>query len=263
MRMKTPLGLLLAAMSALTQTHPALKLLENRCAGCHNSATRQSGLDLSTRDAAVRGGDRGPAIVPGRATESFLYKVLAHTEKPAMPKIGAKLSDVELALVAAWIDAGAPFETAPVTSAPRAPKPTHWAFTKPVRPTPPTPSNAAWVRNPIDAFLAAGHEQRKVTPMPPDDPRTLLRRAYLDLIGVPPTPREMDRFAGKYDEAVNALLDDPRYGERWGRHWMDIWRYSDWYGYRSANEVRNSHKFMWRWRDWIVESLNGDKPMTG
>ena len=114
--------------------------------------------------------------------------------------------------------------------------------------------------NPIDAFLAVRQEQLKLVPMPEADPQTLIRRAYLDLVGVPPTPAETARFLreGSFEAAVDRLLDDRRYGERWGRHWMDIWRYSDWYGYNA--EIRNSQKHIWRWRDWIVESLNADKP---
>ena len=254
--------LLLLAGLAEAQTPAAVRLLETRCVGCHNRQNQQSGLDLSRRESAIRGGDRGPGMVPGKSKESLLYQVVAQTAKPAMPKVGAKLSEAELALVADWIDQGALWEQPILSSAP--PKPEHWAFKLPVRATPPAPVNASWGRNPIDAFLAAEHERRQLTPMPPADRRTLLRRAYLDVVGVPPTPAEIERFVKDpsptaYEQVIDQLLADPRYGERWGRHWMDIWRYSDWYGYRSGNDVRNSHKFVWRWRDWIVESLNADK----
>lgn len=251
--------LFLVASFAAAQSPPAVKLLETRCVGCHSPANKQSGLDLTNRDTAIRGGDRGPGLVPGKAKESFLYQVAAHTAKPAMPKFGAKLSEADLAVLAAWIDEGAPWQNAIATSAAKAPaKPSHWAFQKPVRHVPPV----AGV-NPIDAFLAARHQQRGLTPVPAADPYTLLRRAYLDLVGLPPTPQETERFLSDkspsaYEAAIDRLLADSRYGERWGRHWMDIWRYSDWYGYNA--EVRNSQKFIWRWRDWIVESLNRDKP---
>jgi len=120
------------------------------------------------------------------------------------------------------------------------------------------------VQNPIDAFVAADREKRKLTAVPEAERRVLLRRVYLDLVGVPPSVAEMNRFLADrspkaYEAVVDRLLADPRYGERWGRHWMDIWRYSDWYGWRKGNDVRNSQRFMWRWRDWIVESLNQDK----
>jgi hypothetical protein len=138
-----------------------------------------------------------------------------------------------------------------------------WAPFDPVQ-CPPVPrvKNAAWVRNPIDAFLAAEHERLGLKPRPQAAKHVLLRRVYLDLIGLPPTGDELRAFladdsANAYEKVVERLLDSPRYGERWGRHWMDVWRYSDWAGYGS--EVRESHQHIWRWRDWIIESLNRDK----
>ncbi|MDB5174426.1 MAG: hypothetical protein JWN51_3199, partial [Phycisphaerales bacterium] len=138
----------------------------------------------------------------------------------------------------------------------------HWAFVPPVRPTPPVVKNAAWVRNPIDAFLAAEHERRELTPRPEADKATLLRRVYLNLIGIPPTRQELHAFladesADSFEKVVDRLLASPAYGERWGRHWLDVWRYSDWAGFMA--EVRDSQPFVWRWRDWAVESLNADK----
>lgn len=240
------------AVGLWAQTPEAVKLLEARCVGCHNGASKQSGLDLSKRETAIRGGDRGAGMVPGKAKESYLYQVLAHTAKPAMPKFGPKFTEAELAVVAAWIEDGAPWEVRAVSSASKV---THWGFEKPVRATPPGPGN------PIDAFLGAERERRGLLAMPKADQGTVVRRAYLDLVGVPPTAEEMAQSVKlSHEQIVDGLLADPRYGERWGRHWMDIWRYSDWYGYRNASEVRNSQKFMWRWRDWIVEALNRDKP---
>ena len=140
----------------------------------------------------------------------------------------------------------------------------HWAFQAPVRPAVPDVANSSWVRDPIDAFVARRHEQRDLTPRPEADRATLLRRVYVDLIGLPPTRRELHAFLADssddaYERTVDRLLADPRYGQRWGRHWMDIWRYSDWYGRRANNELRNSGRHIWRWRDWIIESLNADK----
>ncbi len=131
------------------------------------------------------------------------------------------------------------------------------------RPAVPVVKNDAWVRNPIDAFLAAGHEARGLTPRPEAPKHVLLRRVYLDLIGLPPTREELHAFLNDtsseaYDRVVDRLLADPRYGERWGRHWMDVWRYSDWAGW--GQQVRDSQPHIWRWRDWIVESLNRDLP---
>ncbi|MCC6587533.1 MAG: PSD1 domain-containing protein [Bryobacterales bacterium] len=257
---------LLLCVYALGEEAAAIKILEKRCSGCHNSSTKQSGLDLTSRAMAVRGGDRGPAIQPGSAKDSMLYQVATHAAKPHMPYGSAKLSDEELKILATWIDHGADWEgkVAPAAVAVRVPKQDHWAFRLPKRVEPPHVTNAAWVRNPIDAFVAAEHDKRGLQPVAEADRTTLLRRVYLDVVGVPPTPEETARFeldksAKAYEALVDRLLDDPRYGERWGRHWMDIWRYSDWYGWRRGNDVRNSHKHMWRFRDWIVESLNQDK----
>ncbi|MFL5245031.1 MAG: DUF1549 and DUF1553 domain-containing protein [Gemmataceae bacterium] len=130
------------------------------------------------------------------------------------------------------------------------------------RPAVPQVKNASWVRNPIDAFIAADHEERGLKPRPEAPKAILLRRVYLDLIGLPPTPEELHAFltdssTDAYDRVVERLLASPRYGERWGRHWMDIWRYSDWAGW--GEEVRDSQRHIWHWRDWIIESLNEDK----
>src|SRR5688572_4188902 len=120
-------------------------------------------------------------------------------------------------------------------------------------------------RNPIDSFLAQKHREKNLTPRPEAARPILLRRVYLDLIGLSPTPEEQRAFladtsADAYEKVVDRLLQDPRYGERWGRHWMDVWRYSDWAGWSGGNQIRDSKPHIWRWRDWIVESLNADKP---
>src|SRR5262249_24832799 len=130
------------------------------------------------------------------------------------------------------------------------------------RPDVPKVKNVAWVRNSIDAFIAAEHEAQNLKPRPEAAKYVLLRRVYLDLIGLPPTPAQVEAFLNDsspdaYEKVVDQLLASPQYGERWGRHWMDIWRYSDWAGYGA--EVRDSQPHIWRWRDWIVESLNSDK----
>ena len=126
-----------------------------------------------------------------------------------------------------------------------------------------TKRTRAWVRNPIDVFLASGYEKRGLKHRPEADPATLLRRVYLDLVGIPPTREQVRAFVGDgspdaYQKVVDALLASPAYGERWGRHWLDVWRYSDWAGYMA--EVRDSQPFVWRWRDWVIESLNADVP---
>ncbi len=139
-----------------------------------------------------------------------------------------------------------------------------WTPFEPVkRPPVPMVKNAGWVRNPIDAFIAAEHEKQGLTPRPEAGKAVLLRRVYLDLIGLPPTREELHAFLANpspdaYEKVVDRLLASPRYGERWGRHWMDVWRYSDWAGW--GQQVRDSQPHIWHWRDWIIESLNADKP---
>jgi Protein of unknown function (DUF1553)/Protein of unknown function (DUF1549) len=141
----------------------------------------------------------------------------------------------------------------------------HWRPFEPVqRPPVPKVRNPKWVRNPIDALIATEHAARDLKPRPEASKEVLLRRIYLDLIGLAPTPDELKAFekdnsANAYEKVVDRLLTDPRYGERWGRHWMDIWRYSDWAGWTDGGQVRDSKPHIWRWRDWIVESLNQDK----
>ena len=132
------------------------------------------------------------------------------------------------------------------------------------RPTVPVVKSGGWVRNPVDAFVAAEHEARGLKPRPEATKEILLRRVYLDLTGLNPTPQEQQKFladtsSDAYEKLVNRLLDDPRHGERWGRHWMDVWRYSDWAGWSGGNQIRDSKPHIWRWRDWIVEALNKDK----
>lgn len=142
----------------------------------------------------------------------------------------------------------------------------HWKPLERVqRPAVPKVKNARWVKNPIDAFVSVEHQKRGLKPRPEAPKMVLLRRVYLDLLGLSPTPEEQAQFESDhsrdaYEKLVDRLLEDPRYGERWGRHWMDVWRYSDWAGWSGGNQIRDSKPHIWRWRDWIVESLNDDKP---
>ncbi|MFN0106277.1 MAG: DUF1553 domain-containing protein [Bryobacteraceae bacterium] len=217
-------------------------LLQEHCFGCHSGASAQGKLDLST-PAGLQG-----SVKAGKPDDSPLYQAVAHTGRVRMPFGKPQLPAAAIEKIAGWIRGGA--EVGPAR---------HWAFVPPVQPAMPGAGN------PIDVFLAAEHKRRGLAAAEPADKRTLLRRVTLDLTGVPPTPDEMRTFLtdsapNAYERVVDRLLDSGRYGERWGRHWMDIWRYSDWYGYRSSNEVRNSQRHIWQWRDWIVESLNEDRP---
>lgn len=239
-------------------------LLADRCYTCHGALKQQAGLRLDTAAALKQGGDSGPAISPGKSSESLLIERLTTSDADLhMPPEGegSTLNAEELTLLKSWIDQGAP---GPAEEQPEPDPREHWAFRSVVRPAVPVLNrelSGDVGTNPIDAFIGAELEQRGLRPQAPAEKRLLLRRVYLDLIGIPPTVGQAEAFladnsAEAYKKVVNQLLDSPQYGERWGRHWMDVWRYSDWWGLGA--EVRNSQKHIWHWRDWIVESLNSD-----
>ena len=243
-------------------------VLQAQCFTCHGGKFKQAGLSLQTRETLLKGSDNGAVVVPGKADESLLVKKIRHEHEPGMPFKRDKLPEAVINQIVSWVNAGVPYDR-PLELTPAAdqitslhPESKHWAFQPVKRPPLPKVKNQAWVRNPIDAFVAAKQEEKKLVPLAAAEKNVLLRRVYLDLIGLPPTPAEIEAFQADsspdaYEKVVDRLLASPRYGERWGRHWMDIWRYSDWYGFGS--QVRNSQPHMWQWRDWIVESLNQDK----
>ena len=249
-----------AAQDAVDYGRQIKPVLQARCYACHGVLKQEAGLRLDTAAFATKGGDSGVAIKPGDLEGSVLLKrVTAADESVRMPPEGEPLKPAEIAALKLWISQGA---RSPADEAPERDPRDHWAYRAPVRPAVPMLANAAWVNNPIDAFIAKEHQQRGITAQHSADKRAWLRRVSLDLVGLPPTREEMEAFlkddtAEAYDRVVNRLLDSPQYGERWGRHWMDIWRYSDWWGLGA--EVRNSQKHIWHWRDWIIESLNSDK----
>jgi len=237
-------------------------LLTARCYACHGALQQKADLRLDTVKFLRAGGNSGPAIVPGSSGESLLLAhVTAVAGKRRMPPAseGEGLSAKQVSLLRDWIDQGA---SGPADEKPEADPKDHWAFRAPIRSALPQLSGAVRLANPVDAFLAAARQKHGLTVQPRADRRTLLRRVYLDLIGLPPTRAELQAFLSDaapdaYERVVEKLLASPRYGERWGRHWMDVWRYSDWWGLGA--EVRNSQKHIWHWRDWILSSLNADK----
>jgi Protein of unknown function (DUF1553)/Protein of unknown function (DUF1549)/Planctomycete cytochrome C len=238
-------------------------LLRTRCFACHGSLKQKAGLRVDTVGLMLRGGDSGPVVVKGRAKESLLLdRVSAGDPSERMPPEheGEPLTALQVGLLRDWIAAGAP---APADERPEADPRDHWAFRPIVRPPVPRVERAGWVKNPIDAYIAQTYERRGLAPNPEASRTELLRRLSLDLIGLPPTVEEIAAFRsddepGWYERAVERLLADPRHGERWARHWMDIWRYSDWWGL--GDQLRNSQKHIWHWRDWIVASLNAGMP---
>jgi hypothetical protein len=238
-------------------------ILTRRCVACHGVLKQKAGLRLDTAARVLRGSDVGPVVVGGSVEESLLIDAVTGDAGFRMPPegLGEPVPEADVAVLRAWVAAGA---KAPATEPEPADPRHHWAFRPPVRPHLPTARDASryWVRNPVDAFLAAGHEARGLTPAPPTDRATLLRRVSVDLTGLAPSPEELRAFLADpsddaYEKAVDRMLASPRYGERWGRHWLDVWRYSDWDGFGA--EVRESQPHIWRWRDWVVSSLNADK----
>jgi hypothetical protein len=248
-----------------------LPLFDRNCLVCHGSTVQRAGLDLRTAESALRGSANGPVIRPGNAQQSLLYQLITHQKEPAMP-MGGKLGGDEIAAIAAWINSLSPHETlpevgkhsaairepgSPVTERDRQ----FWSFVKPVRPAVPRTQTTSWGRNEIDAFVLQALESKGLKPAPPAEPATLLRRAYFDLIGLPPSPKEVeeflkDRSPEAFDRVVERLLASPHYGERWGRHWLDLARYADSGGFEF--DVDRPHA--WRYRDYIIHSFNDDKP---
>jgi hypothetical protein len=246
------------------------KLFMHRCVACHGGLKQQSGLRLDTGELILRGGDDGVIVLPGNSRGSKLLARISGDEAgERMPPEGSPLSNEEIESVSAWIDSGA---NSPIEKPPSSPR-DHWSFQKPVRPDAPninvaqldpTHTDSSFVvRNPIDAFAAQVYLEKGLVPANESDSRINLRRVYLDLIGVPPTPTQMKQYledsrSDAYERVVDELLSSPMYAQRWARHWMDIWRYSDWDGFKE--EVRESQPHMWRMRDWLVNSLHQDKP---
>jgi mono/diheme cytochrome c family protein len=226
------------------------QLIEQHCLACHGEA-KMGGLDLRTRDTALAGGKRGPALTPGDARSSRLYQAATHKGDLAMPPSRGPLPEDELAVLRDWIDSGAAW---PQTT--EAKSPSWWSFKKPERPQ--ASKNTA---NSIDAFILASLEKQGLQPLGEADRRTLIRRLTFDLHGLPPTPEEVDAFIQDpdpraYEKLVDRLLESPRYGERWGRHWLDVVRYADTGGFETDVYFANA----WRYRDYVIESLNRDKP---
>jgi cytochrome c553 len=232
-------------------------LLATHCYKCHGATQQKNGLRLDTAAAALKGGEHGPAIKPGRSAESLLIQAVqgTHPEITRMPYKRTPLDEAAIATLAAWIDAGA---EAPEHESPDTAK--HWAFIPPVRASVPV---VAAAKNPVDAFVFARLAEENISPAPEADPVTLLRRLHLDLTGLPPSPPQVEEFMmqasggnginAAYDAQVEKLLASPHYGERWGRHWLDVARYADSNGY-SIDAPRT----IWPYRDWVVNALNRD-----
>ncbi len=256
-----------AAVRALTFEQHVRPLLKAHCFDCHGEGEKlRAGLDLRLRRLIVTGGDSGPAVVPGKRDESLLYERVRQGEMPPGKK---KLNPEEIALIGRWITDGArtaraePQEIRPgLQITPE--EQSFWAFRPIRRPEVPHTGIGERVRTPIDAFLLARLQERRLTFAPDADKQTLLRRACFDLLGLPPTPEEMDRFladeaADAYERLLDRLLMSPHYGERWGRHWLDVAGYADSDGYTNEDKVR---PYAYKYRDYVIQSFNTDKPFN-
>ncbi len=249
----------LAGADSVDYLRDVKPILAKRCYACHGGTKQKMGLRLDTVTAALKGGDSGPAIVPGKSDASRLIHAVTGThEVSLMPPKEPRLTAKEIALLRTWIDAGAQAPKDEVAEKTVVSK--HWAFQPPRRVDPPSVSQPRWCRNPIDHFILARLDREKLTPAPEADRVTLIRRLSLDLLGLPPSLREVeefvnDRSADAYEKLVDRLLASPHYGERWGRHWLDLARYADSNGY-SIDAARS----IWPYRDWVIDAFNRDMP---
>ena len=249
-------------------------VLATHCYSCHSAeATKlKGGLRLDSPAGLLKGGDSGLVVVPGKPGESLLIKAVSYKDEDTAMPPNKRLPAAQVADLEAWVRMGCPW---PETDGARLPatvqnkgydwakfRAEHWAFRKVVKTEPPKLKNAAWVRNPIDQFVLAGLQAARLNPAPSAEKSLLIRRAYLDLTGLPPTPEEVaaflaDKSPGAFARVVDALLASPQYGERWGRHWLDVARYSDGLGgFLDAEALPEA----WRHRDWVLAALNRDLP---
>src|SRR5690349_21680229 len=271
--------LLLSSRILAADLSPAqLQFFENRirpvlaenCYKCHSQQAEKvkGGLLLDTKEGLLKGGDTSPAIVPGYPEKSLLLKAIRYTDADLqMPPKGNKLPDTAIADVEAWVKMGAP-DPRSATAAQRNWADSgkkHWAWQPLTAPSVPTVTDASWPKTTIDNFILAKLEGKNLKPNPPADKRTLIRRATFDLIGLPPTPEEVEEFVkdeapDAFTKVVDRLLASPHYGERWGRHWLDVARYSDTKGQVRRQREDVHYPFAWTYRDYVIRSFNEDKP---
>jgi mono/diheme cytochrome c family protein len=245
-------------------------VLANNCYKCHSAKAEKvkGGLLLDSREAVLKGGDSGPAIVPGNPENSLLIKAVNYSDPDLqMPPKGDKLSDQQIADLTTWIRMGAPDPR--VANAAQKdwkdPNAKHWAWQPVKKPAVPDLKETAWGQTPIDNFIAAKLYEKGMKPGALADKRTLIRRAYFDLIGLPPTPEEVEKFvndtsSNAFEKVIDHLLASPHYGERWGRHWLDTARYADTKGEIRQQREDKNYPFAWTYRDYVIRSFNEDKP---
>lgn len=237
-------------------------IFSENCYKCHGPDNQESGLRLDKKSFAMKGGERGAPILPGKAAESILFRAIngSGEDVPRMPKKADPLSSENVALIRTWIEQGADWPESETAEEPGKDPKDHWAFKAPARPPLPSIKAQDWVKTPIDTFILAKLESEKLAPSSEAARTTLLRRLHLDLIGLPPTVEEIDSFLADksstaYEKVVQRLLSSPHYGERWGRHWLDAARYADSDGFE-----KDKPRSIWNYRDWVVSAFNRDLP---
>lgn len=245
-------------------------VLVSQCYQCHSTENNKikGGLALDTRDATRAGGDSGPAVVPGDATNSLLIAAIKHTDGLEMPPM-KKLTDKQISDFVVWVSSGAidPRDSKIDTEGARSEKKKsvdHWAYKQPSRPAVPKSTDYGWAARDIDRYIAVGHEQGGVKRNGDAAPETLIRRLYFDLTGLPPTPEDVKAFVERFSKdrqqaiqsTVDQLLSSDRFGERWGRHWLDVARFAE----SSGKETNFSYPHAWRYRDYVIDSFNRDVP---
>jgi hypothetical protein len=230
-------------------------ILQANCVECHSTKIHTSGFSIASPDSILAGGNKyGVAVVPGSPEKSALVKILKGELSPRMP-FGKSLAAADIATIEQWVKG---LDPAPAANAKQ--NDWRWPYQKPVKQQPPAIQDA-WVQNPIDAFVLSKLEEKRLRPAPEASKRTLARRVYFDLIGMPPTPAELQIFLDDsspdaYSKLVDKLLGDPRYGERWARHWLDLVRYGETSGLEGDGPIGNA----WRYRDWVIDAFNSDMP---
>jgi hypothetical protein len=246
-------------------------ILEQNCLRCHGGKAVESDLDLAERDGLLKGGQHGPAVVPGKAKDSLLVKLISHQRDPHMPKDGAKLPESAVAQVMTWIDLGAPYDGALVAT--RAKKKSwtervvpaeardFWSFRPLAKVEPPAVKDEAWCKTPVDRFLLAKLEAAGIAPNPKAGKQALIRRAYFDLVGLPPPPEAVEAFLcdespDAFGKVVDELLASPHHGERWARHWLDLARFAESHGFEHDYDRPSAYHY----RDFVIEALSRDLP---
>ncbi|MCX7403520.1 MAG: PSD1 and planctomycete cytochrome C domain-containing protein [Planctomycetia bacterium] len=248
-------------------------ILKENCLKCHGGEKIEGEFDLATREGLLEGGESGVVVVPFQSQVSQLYKLITHAEEPIMPDNAAKLSAEQISLIAKWIDNGAPYEFALAANKPQKKSATieekdksWWSFQPLAKVTPPNLDEgklAVGVRTDVDCFIVAKAKAKGLELSPEASKRNLVRRAYLDLLGLPPTPEEADAFVNDESSAawpalIDRLLDNPHYGERWARHWLDVARFAESHGFEQDYDRPGA----WAFRDFVIQALNEDLPYT-